>query len=224
MLIKEYRIPLPLTVSEYKIAQLYMIAKKSRDESKGAGSGVEIMVNEPYTDGPGPNGTGQYTRKIYHIGSHLPGWLKSLMPKSALIVEEEAWNAYPYTKTKYKCPFVERFTLEIETYYFNDDGSQENVFNLSRSELRERAVDVIDIVKDETADCVPEEDPRCFRSEKTGRGPLEDNWIQEYWRECKGSDVPLSSGKALMCAYKLCKVEFKYWGMQTKIEHFIDDV
>ncbi len=62
------------------------------------------------------------------------------MPKSALIVEEEAWNAYPYTKTKYKCPFVERFTLEIETYYFNDDGSQENVFGLSKSELRERLV------------------------------------------------------------------------------------
>ena len=34
MLIKEYRIPLPLTVDEYKIAQLYMIAKKSRQESK----------------------------------------------------------------------------------------------------------------------------------------------------------------------------------------------
>ena len=26
MLIKEYRIPLPLTVEEYRIAQLYMIA------------------------------------------------------------------------------------------------------------------------------------------------------------------------------------------------------
>ena len=34
MLIKEYRIPLPLTVDEYKIAQLYMIAKKSREETK----------------------------------------------------------------------------------------------------------------------------------------------------------------------------------------------
>ena len=34
MLIKEYRIPLPLTVEEYRIAQLYMIAKKSREESK----------------------------------------------------------------------------------------------------------------------------------------------------------------------------------------------
>ena len=34
MLIKEYRIPLPMTVEEYRIAQLYMIAKKSRQESK----------------------------------------------------------------------------------------------------------------------------------------------------------------------------------------------
>lgn len=45
--------------------------KKSREESKGAGSGVEILVNEPYSDGPG--GQGQYTHKIYHVGSHLPG-------------------------------------------------------------------------------------------------------------------------------------------------------
>ena len=27
-----------------------------------------------------------------------------------------------------------------------------------------------------------------------------------------------------MCAYKLCKVEFKYWGMQSKIERFIHDI
>ena len=27
-----------------------------------------------------------------------------------------------------------------------------------------------------------------------------------------------------MCAYKLCKVEFRYWGMQSKIERFIHDV
>ena len=38
-MIKEYRIPLPLTVEEYRIAQLYMIAKKSKQESKGADSG-----------------------------------------------------------------------------------------------------------------------------------------------------------------------------------------
>lgn len=50
--------------------------KKSREESKGADSGVEILVNEPYEGGPGGDGNtggGQYTRKIYHVGSHLPG-------------------------------------------------------------------------------------------------------------------------------------------------------
>lgn len=62
------------------------------------------------------------------------------MPKSALTVEEEAWNAYPYTKTRYTCPFVEKFSLEIETYYFPDNGNQENVFGLNGNDLRNRVV------------------------------------------------------------------------------------
>ncbi len=32
------------------------------------------------------------------------------------------------------------------------------------------------------------------------------------------SRQPTASGRAIMCAYKLCKVEFRYWGMQSKIE------
>lgn len=36
--------------------------------------------------------------------------------------------------------------------------------------------------------------------------------------------MPLPNGKSIMCAYKLCKVEFRYWGMQTKLEKFIHDV
>ncbi|XP_011863209.1 PREDICTED: protein retinal degeneration B isoform X5 [Vollenhovia emeryi] len=242
MLIKEYRIPLPLTVEEYRIAQLYMIAviiainrphrekgewrfkKKSREESKGAGSGVEIIENEPYSNGPG--GNGQYTHKIYHVGSHLPSWFKSLLPKSALIVKEEAWNAYPYTKTRYTCPFMEKFSVEIETYYFPDDGHQENVFNLSGSDYRNRIVDLIDIVKDQPygADYVKEEDPKLYVSERTGRGPLEDTWLEDYWADVEGKQQPTPSGKSLMCAYKLCRVEFRYWGMQTKLEKFIQDV
>ncbi|KAI5636155.1 phosphatidylinositol transfer protein domain-containing protein [Phthorimaea operculella] len=224
MLIKEYRIPLPLTVEEYRIAQLYMIAKKSREESSGEGSGVEILVNEPYEDGPG--GKGQYTQKIYHVGSHLPGWFKSLLPKSALTVSEEAWNAYPYTKTRYTCPFVEKFSLEIETYYYADNGHQDNVFKLTGSDLKNRVVDVIDVVKDQLygADYVREEDPKFFVSQKCNRGPLCDSWLEDYWREVQGKTQPLPNGKSLMCAYKLCRVEFRYWGMQTKLEKFIHDV
>jgi hypothetical protein len=62
------------------------------------------------------------------------------LPKSALRVEEEAWNAYPYTKTRYRCPFVEKFMLEIETRYCNDGGHQENIFLLSDAEMRARNV------------------------------------------------------------------------------------
>ncbi|KQS30365.1 protein retinal degeneration B isoform X4 [Drosophila erecta] len=224
MLIKEYRIPLPLTVEEYRIAQLYMIAKKSREESHGEGSGVEIIINEPYKDGPG--GNGQYTKKIYHVGNHLPGWIKSLLPKSALTVEEEAWNAYPYTRTRYTCPFVEKFSLDIETYYYPDNGYQDNVFQLSGSDLRNRIVDVIDIVKDQLwgGDYVKEEDPKHFVSDKTGRGPLGEDWLEEYWREVKGKKQPTPRNMSLMTAYKICRVEFRYWGMQTKLEKFIHDV
>ncbi|GAA6107745.1 membrane-associated phosphatidylinositol transfer protein 2 isoform X1 [Tachysurus ichikawai] len=256
MLIKEYRIPMPMSVEEYRIAQLYMIQdlrnlfkpegagilwhselllsgenrrrchvkafealdfkKKSREESEGEGSGVEILENRPYTDGPG--GSGQYTHKVYHIGQHIPSWFRSILPKAALRVEEESWNAYPYTRTRYTCPFVEKFSIDIETYYKPDTGNQNNVFNLSSAEKRQRDIDPIDIVKDVIAphEYLAEEDPKLYKSVKTQRGPLSDNWIQE---------ISLNPGKMpVMCAYKLCKVEFRYWGMQSKIERFIHDV
>ncbi|KAJ7347651.1 Membrane-associated phosphatidylinositol transfer protein 2, partial [Desmophyllum pertusum] len=71
-----------------------------------------------------PGGNGQYTKKIYHIGNHLPSWLKAILPKAALRVEEEAWNAYPYTKMRTTCPFVDKFFVDVETYYYPDAGQQ----------------------------------------------------------------------------------------------------
>ncbi|CAL1616584.1 unnamed protein product [Knipowitschia caucasica] len=216
MLIKEYRIPMPMSVEEYRIAQLYMIQKKSREESCGEGSGVEIMENKPYTDGPG--GAGQYTHKVYHIGMHIPSWFRSILPKAALRVEEESWNAYPYTRTRYTCPFVEKFSIDIETYYKPDTGNQVDVFNMSAVDKRQRTIDPIDIVTDPIAahEYKVEEDPRLYKSAKTQRGPLQDDWIEE----CNNNP----GSTPVMCAYKLCKVEFRYWGMQSKIERFIHDV
>nr|AAH70452.1 Pitpnm2 protein [Mus musculus] len=213
MIIKEYRIPLPMTVDEYRIAQLYMIQKKSRNETHGQGSGVEILENRPYTDGPG--GSGQYTHKVYHVGMHIPGWFRSILPKAALRVVEESWNAYPYTRTRFTCPFVEKFSIDIETFYKTDTGENNNVFNLSPVEKSQLITDIIDIVKDPVppSEYKTEEDPKLFQSVKTCRGPLSENWIQEYKKRL----LPI------MCAYKLCKVEFRYWGMQSKIERFIHD-
>ncbi|CAI4230432.1 unnamed protein product [Auanema sp. JU1783] len=214
MLIKEYRILLPMTVDEYRIAQLYMIQKKSRLDSHGKDSGVEIITNKPYYEGPG--GQGQYTFKIYHIGSKIPGWIRTVLPTNALEAHEEAWNAYPLTKTRYSTPMMDRVSVEVETVYINDEGNQENVFNLSEDELKTRIIDVMDFVKDPISahDYCIEEDPKLYKSQSTGRGPLADDWVQEHIR----------LGKPIMCAYKLCRVEFKYWGLQTRAERWIHDL
>lgn len=121
---------------------------------------------------------------------------------------------------------MEKFLLEIETGYYADNGYQENVFNLSGADLNNRLVDVIDIVKDQVtgADYLHDEDPTVYVSKKTKRGPLDENWLAKYWEAVKGKTQPTADNKALMCAYKLCRVEFKVWGLQSKLERFIHDI
>lgn len=66
---------------------------------------------------------------------------------------------------------------------------------------------------------IENEDPSRFVSTKTARGPLTETWLHDCWEEAKNKSQP-----NIMCAYKLCRVEFKYWGMQTKLEKFIHDI
>lgn len=42
---------------------------------------------------------GIYTKKIYRFKSKAPLVFRALLPDAAFVVEEESWNAYPYTKT-----------------------------------------------------------------------------------------------------------------------------
>eukprot|EP01133_Synstelium_polycarpum_P014366 gene14366-16953_t len=205
VLIKEYRIPLPITVEEYKIAQLYMVAKVSRNHTSN-GEGVEIVENKPFNDGAL---MGQFTHKIFHLGGRLPTWLKSFTPAS-LQIEEKAWNAYPYCKTSYACPLLgDRFSLSIETRYTQDAGTSENCLNLNPEDLAAREIDTIDIAYDpiDPLKYKPEEDPALFISQKTGRGNLQRDWMK--------------STDPIMCSYKVCKVEFRCWGVGSKVENFI---
>jgi len=83
----------------------------------------------------------------------------------------------------------------------------------------------MDIVTDpiSSGDYRREEDPRLFCSEQTRRGPLSETWREDFAREIRESPIS-ACGRTLMCAYKLCRVEFRYWGMQGKIERFIHDI
>ncbi|KAJ2039905.1 hypothetical protein H4S03_001392 [Coemansia sp. S3946] len=68
VLVKEYRIINNCTVDEYRIAQLYAVAKMSMSET-GSGEGVEVIKNEPYDN---EKGKGQYTKKIYSFARQVP--------------------------------------------------------------------------------------------------------------------------------------------------------
>lgn len=53
---------------------------------------------------------------------------------------EEAWNAYPFTKTRYSCPGFDKLSVDIETLYRDDTGTNENIFQLSKYELKNRII------------------------------------------------------------------------------------
>ncbi|VDM20599.1 unnamed protein product [Hydatigera taeniaeformis] len=193
----QVRVILPLTVDEYQIAQLYAVAKASKEQT-GGGDGVEVLQNCPFNDkifppeSPLLDGfrSGQYTHKIYHVASKLPSFVSALLPTSLMTFNEIAWNAYPYCRT-------------ILTAH-----------NLPRDLLAKRKVIYVDIsASAAVGDTNPGEDPTEYVSKKTKRGPL----LKERWWE-KKHNCPV------MCAYKLVTCEFKVWGFQGRVEEMIQRV
>uniref|UniRef100_A0A8C9Z9M2 Phosphatidylinositol transfer protein beta isoform n=1 Tax=Sander lucioperca TaxID=283035 RepID=A0A8C9Z9M2_SANLU len=184
----------------YQVGQLFSVAEASKNET-GGGEGIEVLKNEPYEkDGE----KGQYTHKIYHLKSKVPGYVKMIAPEGALVFHEKAWNN-EYMK--------DDFMIKIETWHKPDMGTIENVHDLDEQTWRTVEVSPIDIAnKEEVAqgDYKPEEDPALFHSAKTGRGPLGPEWKNELKTDCP-----------YMCAYKLVTVKFRWWGLQTKVENFI---
>ena len=221
MLIKEFRICMPMTVEEYQVAQLYSVAQASKDET-GGGEGIQVVVNEPFLPNAGvqpvkplANGkynSGQFTKKIYHLSTKVPGFIKLLAPKGSLEILEEAWNAFPYCRTVVSNPdyMKDNFVIMIESIHLPDDGTTENAHGLDKDTLSKREVIKIDIANDpvDQRDEKPNVNPQKFKSKKTGRGPLVGiNWEKKV--------------KPVMCCYKLVTCEFKWWGLQSRVEKFI---
>ncbi|XP_029637333.1 phosphatidylinositol transfer protein alpha isoform isoform X1 [Octopus sinensis] len=222
MLIYEYRVVLPMKVEEYQIAQLYSVAETSKKET-GGGEGVEVLMNEPFTATslcpPDPlcanNKTyteGQYTHKVYHLNDKVPHIIKLIAPKGSLEIHEKAWNAYPYCRTVITNPgyMKNAFVLKIETIHLPGNGQIENAHSLSPEHLKSRTVVMIDIANNSVVsskDYKKDEDPTIYKSEKTGRGPLIGNWMDEV--------------DPVMTCYKLVSVNFSWMGLQSQIEKFI---
>ncbi|KAM6578794.1 hypothetical protein CsatB_030631 [Cannabis sativa] len=205
--VKEFRIVMPLSVEEYQIAQMYMVMKMQQQNTSGR-EGVEVLENKSFEDDV--FGKGQYTSKVYHLQSKVPTWLTTFAPADALIMKEEAWNAYPRCKTVIQCPYFTKFRLTIETVHKADNGLSENVHGLSKEQLAARQVEHIDIATLSTdywsymvggGSVV---DLSKFKSARTGRGPLLEGWQNK--------------SNPVMTAYKLVTVDVPYWGFGYRLE------
>lgn len=213
MLIKEYRISMPMTVDEYFTGQLYMTAKSSQEETgKNAGEGIEILKNEPYAADDPVNKhampAGQFTHKIMHLKSKLPSFVALLVPDAMTDIVERSWNAFPHTLTMYEnAYFGAKFHLSVETVHANDAGVQENAVGLNAEDLAARQVDIVNIAAPEAHAKVEKEfDPSTFKSAKTARGPLAPDFRETV--------------DPVMTCYKVVKLRFKYFGLQTKAEEW----
>ncbi|CAI5534290.1 unnamed protein product [Closterium sp. Naga37s-1] len=206
VVIHEYQIPLPLSAEEYRIAQLYMIAKFSEHHSSdnSDGDGVEVLRNEPFQE---EGRQGQYTHKIYHLAKKVPQLVLAILPKKALQLEEKSWNCYPHCVTELTNPYFTKFKLRVESAYLNDRKPQHNALGASEDVLQRRSVEVLDVAGEAVEAYVPEEDPARFTSTKTGRGPFTPGW-QERCEPC-------------MVAYKLVTVDLPYWGFGPQLEKYI---
>nr|CAB3264900.1 phosphatidylinositol transfer protein alpha isoform-like [Phallusia mammillata] len=226
MLIKEYRIVLPMTVEEYQVAQLWSVAEASKNET-GGGEGIEVLENHPYQKG---DECGQYTKKMYHLASRVPKFLEYLAPAGSLELQEEAWNAYPFCKTVITNPayMKDGFEICIKSLYLPDMGDSENVHKISQEEWKATEVVRLDIANTpvKSSDYKPEFDPQLVKSEKAQRGPLSKHWIEQLRARkliAESSGDPQDK-PAYMCAYKLVSCNFKWFGLQNRVESLIQNI
>nr|XP_024000693.1 LOW QUALITY PROTEIN: cytoplasmic phosphatidylinositol transfer protein 1-like [Salvelinus alpinus] len=202
MLMKEYRICMPLTVEEYKIGQLYMISKHSNEQS-GGGEGVEVVRNQPDTHPQ--HGLGQLTEKRIYLNSKLPSWVSVFVPR-VFYVTEKAWNFYPYTITEYSVSFLPKFSIRIET------------------SLRTTMVTTIMCIGDRPTPAESDLSALgCLR--RMGRARLVEGWRLSRWVSEKNGPRPRWKGGVRTAPhhvlYKRVQCSFEVYGFQGKTEDFI---
>nr|AGM32152.1 phosphatidylinositol transfer protein [Coptotermes formosanus] len=223
MNIVEYRIILPTTVPKYIIGNLFMCVKRTR-ETASNGEGIEIIKNEPYTN---ENESGQFTHKIFHFKSQVPGAIRWAVPDKYLHIHEKSHNAYPHFHTLYESPGMkEDFYLLVESMhhtYVKGEEINDNALNLPPEELKIRKVVNLDII-DGKPEAKPELDlhgyicPEGGILEKLEGSPdkaKEDKlpkWIEKY------------NGDLMVCI-KVVKFKFKWFGLQSLVQnHALNNV
>jgi len=180
MRVIEFRVPLPISLEEYPIAQLYNVAKKSLEDqitsiSHKSPDNYRYVVNEPYED---PDGNkGQYSEKLLTIMGKFPKWITSLVNKDWFTIIEDSWNSFPTFKTTYRSNFVKQIRIEFHTNHVTGQIAPDGKVVPSVDDDIEKLKEIvyIDIVNDK-ADGY---DLTKLHSQRKGWKGIDKDWLND---------------------------------------------
>ncbi|UKJ90595.2 hypothetical protein MACJ_001529 [Theileria orientalis] len=122
MKIVEFRIPIPLKLSDYQRCSIHLLIEASLREMEG-GSGLEIFRNEKFKSN---DKIGYYTEKRYHLAK---------------------WNLYPKLFTKYNNEVFPTAEFSLQSDHIESLVVSDNLLNLNQHDLKKRQIMFVDLTK-----------------------------------------------------------------------------
>ncbi|CAF3637824.1 unnamed protein product [Rotaria sordida] len=221
MRLKEYRIPIPLNLDEYRLGQQWTELELLKESLQTCSTCITIydniseqerldIINEkiPLTLKTNITSSTLMTHKKYNIKDQTPKFLELFFFKSKndLILDEYSWDNWPYTLT-----IIENIDyyirIIIQSYYRNNNLSFINnnnsqlYFTLNNEQIKYlKDYEIINIAErlDEKKDYRLDEDPtRNLSIKKPNILPLQLNtkWYENW-----------SNNQSSMCVYKLIEL------------------
>ncbi|KAL8455431.1 hypothetical protein Emag_000738 [Eimeria magna] len=184
MKVVEFRLVLPLTPEEYRRCQIFLVALAALEtaEAQKATGGppkapmIEVLASEDYQqDGE----QGQFTHKRIDLAEKLPAWILRFVDHRSCCFEEKSWNAFPRLRTQYESAKFSKAKVSITSNHISGVCTDDNALRLTPEKLRQRQIDLIDIVNDGGPQgSGASDDLRNWRSQKAGFGPLKSDWFK----------------------------------------------
>ncbi|CAF3511571.1 unnamed protein product [Rotaria sp. Silwood1] len=220
MRLKEYRIPIPLNLDEYRLGQQWTEIELLKETLQTCSTCVTLydniseqerldIINEkiPLTLKTNIKSSTKMTHKKYNIKDQTPKFLELFFLKSNndLILDEYSWDNWPYTLT-----IIENIDyyirIIIQSYYINNNLSIINnnsqlYFTLNDEQIKSlKDYEIINIAErlDEKKDYRLDEDPtRNSSIKKPNILPLQLNtkWYENW-----------PNNQSSMCVYKLIEL------------------
>lgn len=239
----ELRIVLPLSLAEYEAGHIYTRYKLKHQELNKR-SQTDVAQCTTYPSHSSTLGYGLYTHHVHLFKGMLPQWALSMLSGAPLKIHGRTWDEFPYIVAKYELPSIARANIQIDFYHVdNDDGQQQNVFNLPPHQLSQRSVEYWDICEDPSITSNgqqgTQQDPAYFAYESkneeviSSRGPLlrrpsnaprssldhPPAWFKQQQQH--HSKHPNAPPPKHMCVYVLLQTQFEL-PLQVLRNHAVD--